>query len=111
MRFSRWVLAVFLTVPLHAALDFNSGNFGTVGLSDTIFLFTPTGGTGPYVFSYAPSATPIPNFRVINAPELPSYATASQKGGLAGLPLTPGLKSTTIRLTDSATKPFRRQGC
>jgi hypothetical protein len=106
MRFSNWALALFLTVPLHAALDFNSGNFGTFGMSDTILLFTPTGGTGPYVFSYAPSATPIPNFRVINAPELPTYATTSQKGGLAGLPLTPGTKSTTIRLTDTSTNLF-----
>jgi hypothetical protein len=93
-------------LPLHAALDFNSGSFGTVGMTTTVFLFTPTGGTGPYVFSYAPTGTPIPNFRVINAPELPATATVNQKGGIAGLPRTAGLMSTTIRLTDTGTNLF-----
>lgn len=109
MRFSGSLLVLFLAaVPPHAAaaLDFNSGSFGTVGISNTIFLFTPTGGTGPYVFSYSPTAAQIPNFRVINAPELPAYATATQTGGLAGLPQTTGLMSTTIRLTDTATNLF-----
>jgi large repetitive protein len=102
------VVGVFfvLTLPLSAALNFNSGNLGTVGIENTIFLFTPTGGTGPYVFSYTPSSTPIPNFRVINAPELPSYATAQQTGGLVGIPLTAGVQNTMIRLTDSGTGQF-----
>ena len=107
MRRASVVGAFFvLALPLSAALNFNSGNLGTVGISNTIFLFTPTGGTGSYVFSYTPSATPIPNFRVINAPELPSNATATQTGGLAGIPLTAGVQSTTIRLSDNGTGQF-----
>ena len=103
---SRLLILLLSAMPLRAALDFNSGNFGTVAMSNTIFLFTPTGGTGPYVFSYAPGAAPIPNFRVINDPELPTFANAAQKGGIVGLPLAPGLQSTTIRLTDTATNLF-----
>src|SRR5262245_31554573 len=92
--------------PLSAALDFNSGNIGTSGLAPTTFLFTPTGGSGNYTFSYAPTATPIPGFRVINAPELPSNATVSQLGGLTGLALTTGVMNTTIRLTDNVGGAF-----
>lgn len=106
MRLSFAGAWLVLALPLSAALDFNSGNFGTVGQSNTIFLFTPTGGTGPYSFAFAPGATLIPNFRVVNAPELPSFANTSQKGGLVGLPLTAGPQSTTIRLTDTSNGVF-----
>ena len=56
MRYSAWVLLSLLAaLPLHAALDFNAGSFGTVGISNDIFLFTPSGGTGPYVFLPEPA--------------------------------------------------------
>ena len=106
----RWINPVLgllvLALPLSAGLSFNSGNLGTIGVGNTIFLFTPSGGSGPYAFSYTPSTTPIPNFRVINGPELPSYANASQTGGLAGIPLSAGVQSASIRLTDLATNQF-----
>lgn len=94
-------------LPLKAALSFSgAGNLGTVSLAPTLFLFTPSGGSGNYTFSYTPNATPIPNFRVINAPELPSSANSSQKGGITGIPLTTGLLSTSIRLTDNSDGTF-----
>src|SRR5215471_13359938 len=100
--------ALLLTgLPLQAALDFNAGNFGTFGMSNTILNFTPTGGVGPtYTFSYAPGAIPIPNFRVTNRPELQYNAAATVMGALVGLPLTPGLQSTTIRCFDNGSGLF-----
>ena len=93
---------------LSAQVTFSPANCGAQGLSADICLFTPSGGTGPYTFSYtvdnpgAPgTAKPkIAGFRVLNTPDLPTYANASQTGALGGLPLTTGTFTTTIRCTD-----------
>ena len=93
---------------LSAQVTFSPANCGAQGLSADICLFTPSGGTGPYTFSYtvdnpgAPgTAKPkIAGFRVLNTPDLPTYANASRTGALGGLPLTTGTFTTTIRCTD-----------
>jgi hypothetical protein len=94
-----FVLISSFGLPVQAALDFNSGTFGG-GLGMNTFGLIPTGGTPPYTFSYAPGATPIPYFRVVNSPELPSNAGTGATGALVGLPLEGGSYPTTIRLTD-----------
>src|SRR5262245_36733652 len=96
------VFLLFLSTPLYAQLNFNSGNFGTVGFGATTFALTPSGGIAPYTFSYAPGATIIPGFRLTNRPNVPNFFAASATGGLVGLPLTSGAFATTIRLTDGS---------
>ena len=103
MRLSFTGLAIFVTaaLPLSAALDFSgSGNRGTIGKAPATFNFSPSGGSGNYTFSYTPLTTPIAGFRVMNAPE------ASTGGALAGVPLTTGLLSATIRLTVNSKSKF-----
>jgi large repetitive protein len=82
-------------------LSFNSGPFGPGPIAQTSYDLRPSGGTGPYTFSYAPGATVIPGFRVVSRPEIRANASADVWGALVGLPLTPGTHLTTIRLTDS----------
>ena len=89
------------SIGLSQALDFNSGTFGPTPIAQASFEFTPSGGTSPYTFSYAPGATVIPGFRVVNRPEIRSNASASAMGALVGVPLAAGSYATTIRLTDS----------
>jgi hypothetical protein len=93
-------LVLLMGGSLHAQLNFNSGTFnGSYG--PTAFSLTPSGGTPPYSFSYAPGAMPIPGYRVTNYPNVPvSFATGTT-GALAGVAPGSGTNTTTIRLTDA----------
>ncbi len=105
---SCFVLVVLsaLCSPLHAQLNFNSGNFGTLSFGQAVLSFDPSGGTGPYTFSYAPGASIIPGFRVTNRPDVPVWFGPNTTGALVGI-ATPdtcaptGNCSTTIRLSDA----------
>jgi hypothetical protein len=65
----------------------------------TAYGLTATGGVPPYTYSYAPSATPVPGMRVQTGAPLPSGWTST--GGFMGVVTTPGVYTTTIRVTDS----------
>src|SRR5215471_15569180 len=49
-----------------------SGDFGTIGLSESSWSFSPQGGTPPYTFSLASGAANIPGFRIATAPDAPN---------------------------------------
>lgn len=88
-------------VLLSAAPTFTghpSGASITVGTAS--WTLTPSAGTAPYTFSWTPTATPIPGFRVTNRPEITCDASASATGMLLGIAVTPGTYSSSIRVTD-----------
>jgi len=100
------VTAALLAIPAEAALSFNSGTLGTGTIANTAWALTPSGGTSPYVFSYAPGAAIIPGFQVFNAPDLPVTLAAGATGALIGIHVGASHTAvtsftTTIRLTDS----------
>jgi hypothetical protein len=67
-----------------------------------------SGGSGSYVYSYAPGATPIPGMRVQNRAggPLPTSFPTSVTGGLIGILATPGSYPTTIRVTDAVDSQY-----
>ncbi len=98
----RLVLAALVWLPsAFAQLNFNSGPFGPGPIAATTYALTPSGGTSPYTFSYAPSATLVPGFQVVNRPNVPYNLSASATGALVGLPPAAGTFNTTIRVTDN----------
>ena len=94
-------------VSAYGQCDFSpSDTLGPFPIGPIDIPLTPTGGTPPYTFDYAPGAPVIPGFRVSNAPAVPSGYTAAQTATLVGLPRNPNQssmtsKTTTIRLTDN----------
>jgi hypothetical protein len=68
-----------------------NGAIGKIGLN-------ASGGRPPYTFSFAPSNS-LENFRVQNGQPLP--ANFNSPGILAGVALTTGLKTVTLRVTDA----------
>jgi hypothetical protein len=79
------VVLLFMCGPLYGQLNFNGFGMGdpastiffTSGFGSSAFPFTPSNGTGPYLFEYAPGAPLIPGFRVINWPDLPGMWVSS----------------------------------
>jgi hypothetical protein len=88
-------------------LTLNFGpNIGSSLVGQNTFQLTASGGKPPYHFSYTPNATVIPGMRVLDGPPLPTYFPSTVTGGFAGVVTTPGVYTTSIRVTDSAAATF-----
>ena len=69
------------------------------------YSLTASGGFPPYTYSFAPG-TEVPGMRLQSGAPLPTYFSGSANGGLLGVVFTPGVYSTTIRVTDSHFQTF-----
>lgn len=83
-------------------------DLGTLSAVSAIWGLQAGGGKPPYVYTFAPGATPIPGMRVQTGPPFPTYFSTSTTGGFFGVVTAPGSYSTTIRVTDSQGEFFDR---
>ncbi|HEV8344925.1 MAG TPA: putative Ig domain-containing protein, partial [Vicinamibacterales bacterium] len=93
------------TAPLFLNL---SSAFGPLVIGQFTIQFNAqntTGGVPPYHYSLSPGANVIPGMRVQDGPPLPTFFSSSAFGGFIGVIESPGVYTTSIRVTDSANPP------
>jgi hypothetical protein len=89
-----------LDLPLGPTLNVFTGQLGQS--------LTATGGTPPYTYSLTPGADVVAGMRVQNGQPLPTNFAPSVTGGYIGVLTTPGVFTTSIRVTDSTGDFFDR---
>jgi hypothetical protein len=85
-----------------APLDIAFGpNLGTRVLGQVNFTLSATGGAPPYHYALTPGANTIPGMRVQDGQPLPTGFASTTTGGLIGVLATPGVFTSSLRVTDS----------